>query len=79
MMSGFGGQVVADLSVGATPVSSISAQGWTVAQGGFEKFLEGFDGWTGMLTGWHPGAIGETPVLLILVLGVILVIRQVID
>lgn len=79
MMSGFGGQVVADLSVGATPVSSISAQGWTVAQGGFEKFLEGFDGWTGMLTGWHPGAIGETPVLLILVLGVILVIRQVVD
>lgn len=79
MMSSFGGKIVTDLSVGATPVSTISSQGWTVAQGGFDKFLESFGGWTGMLTGWHPGAIGETPILLMLVIGVVLVIRNVID
>lgn len=79
MMSSFGGKVVTDLSVGATPVSTISSQAWTVAQGGFDKFLDGFGGWTGMFTGWHPGAIGETPIIIILVLGVILAIREVID
>lgn len=79
MMSGFGGQVITDLSTGATPVATISSNSWTVAKGGFEAFLEQFGGWQGMLTGWHPGAIGETPALLLIVLGIFLIIRNVID
>ncbi|HHX51978.1 MAG TPA: RnfABCDGE type electron transport complex subunit D [Erysipelothrix sp.] len=79
LVTAFGGHTLADLAVGATPVSSVNAQSWTVAAGGFEKFLEGFGGWTGLLTGWHPGAIGETPAILMLILGVVLIVRQVID
>lgn len=79
MMSSFGGKVVTDLSTGATPIATINSNNWTVAQGGFDKFLEAFGGWNGMFTGWHPGAIGETPALLLIVLGVLLVIRKVID
>ncbi len=79
MMSGFGGQVVSELSTGVTPVTAINSNGWTIAQGGFESFLEPFGGWMGMLTGWHPGAIGETPAILLIILGAFLIIREVID
>lgn len=79
ILSSFGGATVADLSTSATPISTIAAQGWGVAQGGFETFLEQFGGWTGLLTGWHAGAIGETSFALLLVIMIILGLRKVID
>lgn len=42
-------------------------------------FLEQVGGLWQMFTGWYPGSMGETSTLLILILGVILSIRKVID
>lgn len=79
MLTAFGARTVADMSTSATPISSVNAQAWAIAPGGFDVFVEQFGGLTGLLTGWHPGAMGETSFLLLLVIGVVLVIREVID
>lgn len=75
----FAGKVAEDLSTSATPIGSINSYGWLLANNSVETFLEQFGGWTGLATGWHAGSLGETPFLLIILLGVILIIREVID
>lgn len=44
-----------------------------------QSFLDYTGGWGGLLLGTYPGAIGETFSLLILVVGVFLIVRNVID
>lgn len=45
----------------------------------FDKMMDGLGGLGRMFTGWYAGALGETSAALLLVLGVILAIRKVID
>ncbi len=75
----FAGQVVDDLSTSATPIGAINSYGWLLANESVAGFIEQFGGWTGLLTGWHAGSLGETSFLLIIALGIILIIREVID
>lgn len=79
IMSAFAGNVVADLSTGPTPIGSINSQGWTIALDGADKFLEPFGGLFGKFIGWHAGSLGETSILLLLLIGIVLIIRDVID
>lgn len=76
---GFGGQIVEDLTTSATPIGEINGYGWAVANESVDLLIEPFGGWQGLLTGWHAGSLGETFFVLIIVLGVILIIREVID
>lgn len=79
ILKSFAAATVADMSTGATPISDVASKAWSVAANSWEPFLETYGGWTGLLTGWHGGAIGETSVLLIALMGVYLVWRRVID
>lgn len=75
----FAGKVADDLSTSATPIGAINGYGWLLADKSVPLLIEEFGGWTGLLTGWHAGSIGETSFILIIILGIILIIRQAID
>ena len=79
ILKAFGAATVADLSTGATPISDIASKAWSVAANSWEPFLETYGGWTGLLTGWHGGSIGETSIVLIVLIGIYLAWRRVID
>ncbi|NLB21412.1 MAG: FMN-binding protein, partial [Clostridium sp.] len=44
-----------------------------------QQFLDQFGGLTNLLLGWYPGALGETSALLIILVGVYLAYRKVLD
>lgn len=79
ILRGFAAVTVADMSTGATPISDIASKSWSVAANSWEAFLETYGGWTGLFTGWHGGSLGETSILLIVVMAVYLILRHVID
>ena len=73
------GAAAADIVTGTTPTSSM-AQNWIINSAeGMSSFLKPFGGLGNMFVGLYPGAIGETSALVILVVGVILAIRKVLD
>ncbi|MFR9118263.1 MAG: RnfABCDGE type electron transport complex subunit D [Merdibacter sp.] len=65
----------------ATPLTVIgTAFSWMPgSESAITAMMEQVGGLTTLFTGWYPGAIGETSALLILIVGVILAVRQVID
>lgn len=74
------GSTVADVTTGATPVSSMANAGWLIKDAAVtEKFLEQFGGLGNLLLGWYPGAMGETSALLIILVGIYLAYRKVLD
>jgi len=74
------GSTVADVTTGATPVSSMANAGWLIKDAAVtEKFLEQFGGLSNLLLGWYPGAMGETSALLIILVGIYLAYRKVLD
>lgn len=74
------GSTVADVTTGATPISSMANAGWLIKDAAVtEKFLEQFGGLTNLLLGWYPGAMGETSALLIILVGIYLGYRKVLD
>ncbi len=80
ILAAFAGRVAADLNTSATPIASIAQRGWLITDAiATEAFLESFGGLTNLFIGWYPGALGETSALLILLVGVVLAIRGVLD
>ncbi|PKM87589.1 MAG: NADH:ubiquinone oxidoreductase subunit RnfD [Firmicutes bacterium HGW-Firmicutes-10] len=80
MLTSFAAAVTVDMTTGPTPISSIANLGWIVTdQTVLGELLAQFGGLQGLLVGWYPGGIGETSALLIIVLGVYLAFRKVLD
>lgn len=80
ILTAFAGRVAADLTTSATPIASIAQRGWLITDAvATEAFLDSFGGLFNLFVGWYPGALGETSALLLLVVGVILAIRGVLD
>ena len=78
--SSFTGSVVADFVSGATPTSVFANEGWFASSNSaFNTFISKFGGLTNLFLGLYPGAIGETSVLVLLLVGIFLVYRKVID
>ena len=81
VFNAFMGAVVSDVATAATPVTTM-ANTFNWMPGTSEtaaQMLDQVGGIGALLTGWHPGAIGETCGILILIVGAILAWRQVID
>lgn len=70
-----------NLFTGATPTATIaSTYNWMPSTASaLDAFLGQFGGFGGLAIGTYPGAIGETFTLLILVVGIVLCLRNVID
>lgn len=70
-----------DLLTSATPVTEISTTfHWLPGSTAMvNAFINQYGGWSGLLLGTHGGAIGETFILAILIAGVFLIWRNVID
>jgi len=80
MLFSFGASIMPDLVTSATPISSIANLGWIITDTTqIEPFLSQFGGISGLLFGWYPGAIGETSALLIMLIGVFLAVKNVLD
>ncbi len=74
------GSTVNDVTTGATPISSMANAGWLIKDANItEKFLDQFGGLSNLLLGWYPGALGETSALLIILVGIYLAYRKVLD
>jgi len=74
------GATVADVTTSATPVSSMANAGWLIKDAAVtEQFLDQFGGLSNLLIGWYPGALGETSALLIILVGIYLAYRKVLD
>lgn len=73
--------VSAKLTTGATPTTTIASTFNWLPQSSeaLESALSSYGGFKGLFLGLYPGALGETFTLLILVIGVVLAIRKVID
>lgn len=79
LFASFMGSVATDVVTGATPTASMASLGWATSVESFEILIGNFGGFQGLLIGNHAGAIGETSALLIMVVGLFLAIRKVID
>ena len=79
IFAAYSGSIVADVVTGATPTAMISSNGWLVANESSAILLDQFGGLFNMFIGLHAGAIGETSVLMILLVGAYLAWRKVID
>lgn len=80
LMTSFAGLVVADFATGATPTGAYASAGWiSTSQAAFDTFAANFGGMSNLFVGMYPGAIGETSALVIILVGIYLSIRKVID
>lgn len=80
MLTSFAAAVTADMTTGPTPIASIANLGWIVTdQTVLGELLANFGGLQGLFFGWYPGAIGETSAILIILLGIYLAYRKVLD
>ncbi|SJZ95080.1 RnfABCDGE type electron transport complex subunit D [Anaerorhabdus furcosa] len=80
IMASFAGSVAADFATGATPTAAYASAGWmSTSASAFDAFVANFGGMSNMFVGMYPGALGETSALVIILVGVYLAIRKVID
>lgn len=70
-----------DITTSATPTTVMATQyNWlTLDSSMITKLLDGVGGLGTLFNGWYPGALGETSTLLIILVGVALAFRKVID
>ncbi|MEE1355435.1 MAG: RnfABCDGE type electron transport complex subunit D [Absicoccus porci] len=70
-----------DLVTSATPTAYIaSTYGWLPAnENVLDAFLKNYGGWKGLFLGTYPGALGETFTLAIVIIGIFLIVRKIID
>lgn len=70
-----------DVITGATPTTLMATSyNWLPANNAaFTQLLDSIGGLGNMATGWYAGAIGETSAILLLIVGVVLAVRKVID
>lgn len=73
--------VTTDVVTGATPTGVIASEyNWLVVNPEMiQEMMNEIGGISTLFKGWYPGAMGETSALVILIIGVILAYRQVID
>ncbi|MBP3853030.1 MAG: RnfABCDGE type electron transport complex subunit D, partial [Erysipelotrichaceae bacterium] len=73
--------VAADITTSATPTTVLANQyGWLPSNAvALDGFLKQYGGWKSILWGTYPGALGETFTLAIVLLGIFLIIRKIID
>lgn len=71
----------ADVLTGVTPTTLMATKfNWLPVDGAlFDQLMESVGGLSNLFTGWYAGALGETSALLLLIVGVVLAIRKVID
>ena len=81
ILTAFSSMVAADITTGATPTTLMAnTYSWCVTDAGMvNELLNSVGGLGGLLFGSHPGALGETCGILIIVVGIILAVRKVID
>ena len=79
IFASFAGSISADLVTTATPTSTLSSSGWLLTSEGFATFLNDFGGIGNLFFGTYAGSLGETSTLLIMLVGVYLAVREVID
>ncbi len=80
IMASFAGSVAVDFATGATPTAAMASGGWLMtSQSAFEGFLSSFGGMSNLAVGFYPGALGETSALVIILVGIYLAVRKVID
>lgn len=79
VFSSFAGSVQQNLLLSATPTRTAASAGWIFNQQSFTTFLQDFGGLENLFMGNYDGALGETCSLLILMLGVYLAFRKIID
>ncbi len=79
IFSSFSGAVAADVVTGATPTTAIASNGWLVSNESAPILMEEFGGLTNMLVGNYSGAIGETSAIVILLVGIFLAWRKILD
>lgn len=79
--SAFSGLKTADIVTGATPTTVIAnTYNWCVTDSSMvTELLDSVGGLWNLFIGWYPAALGETSVLLLLIVGVVLALRKVID
>lgn len=80
-IAAFSGLVVEDVVTKATPTTIIATTyNWCVTDTTMVgALLKEVGGLTNLFLGWHPGALGETSALLLLIVGAVLAFRKVID
>ncbi len=71
--------VAADIVTGATPTATMASNGWLVSNASSGLLLDKFGGLFNMFIGFHPGAMGETSAAMIILVGIYLAWRKVID
>ncbi|MFV0479643.1 MAG: RnfABCDGE type electron transport complex subunit D [Anaerorhabdus sp.] len=76
----FAGAVATDFVTGATPTATMASSGWiTSSQTAFDALMQPFGGLQNLAVGLYPGALGETSAIVILLVGLYLAVRKVID
>lgn len=70
-----------DLVTSATPTANIASQfGWMpYNEQMLDAFLQQYGGWKSLLLGTYPGALGETFTIAIVLVGIVLIVRKIID
>ncbi len=69
-----------DVVTSATPTTTIASYNWLIVDPQlYQGFMTQFGGLTNLFIGFYPGAIGETSTMLILLSGVYLAYRNIID
>lgn len=81
IFASFAGAKVADVATEATPVTLMANDyNWlTLNDTMINTLMNKVGGLWNLFTGWYPGALGETCTALLLVIGVVLIIRRIID
>ena len=80
VFASFAGKTVVDVVSKSTPTGTLANAGWLATSAeNFNEFLTSFGGIGNMALGLYPGAIGETSALVIILVGLFLVVRRVID
>lgn len=69
------------LTTSATPTTVLANTfGWVPGNAEtLDAFLESYGGWSSLFLGTYPGALGETFTLAIVILGIFLIVRKIID
>ncbi|MFV0380378.1 MAG: RnfABCDGE type electron transport complex subunit D [Anaerorhabdus sp.] len=80
LAASFAGNVSADFLTGATPTTTMASSGWiSSSQSAFAAMIEPFGGMSNMAIGMYPGSLGETSAIVILLVGIYLAYKKVID
>ncbi len=79
IFASFAGAVIPDFVTGATPATTIASSGWLLSDASSTVLLADFNGLLNLFVGNYPGAMGETSALAIIIAGVYLSLRGIID